>query len=219
MKIKLKAWDPSLKSMWDLSSNAQGIVSHNITSSFDQTGKLELMVNQTIDRNTVKRWALVTLFYTGCFDKYGKEICEGDIVEWSRTAYHFPDQSHLQTITYKSPVIWKEGSFLISEGQLNNCFLCAYADEIPGSESNMLTIIGNIYHNPELLKLVVCPGCAGDGIYKEVTVIMSETEIYRNATPVGECWTCEGSGFVNEQAGKQYLNKKGLKVKLKPWNP
>lgn len=72
--------------------------------------------------------------YTGLNDKNGKEIYEGDIVQF--TIEH---EEEIDDVTYKEAVHFSEGCFNV-DGEVP---LNAFSDECE--------VIGNIYENPELL--------------------------------------------------------------------
>ena len=79
--------------------------------------------------NTIFSEGTPVMDFTGLHDKNGKEIYEGDVVQYSYNDY--------ETLL-KSPVEYHEGAFYP---------VC----EIP-EEARHFEVIGNIYENPELLK-------------------------------------------------------------------
>jgi len=76
--------------------------------------------------------------FTGLKDKNGKEICEGDIVEWKPVVL---DRK------MRGKVIWhmESGAWFVKDdiGDCNHLGLLLYIST---------EVIGNIYENPELLK-------------------------------------------------------------------
>lgn len=72
--------------------------------------------------------------YTGLKDKNGVEIYEGDIVEWVSTHKGATQNKHIDEVRW-----------------MDDGWLCLYPwiHEIGAAE---MTIIGNIYENPELLE-------------------------------------------------------------------
>jgi uncharacterized phage protein (TIGR01671 family) len=94
-----------------------------------------------VDRDTVGQ-------YTGLKDKNGKEIYEGDIVEFTWFDYVGSDTQFKGLVKYRSGLyeIWKNDKteFFGSDGAfiLNHVWL----------QDEEFEVIGNIYENPELLK-------------------------------------------------------------------
>lgn len=78
---------------------------------------------------------------TGLFDKNGKEIFEGDIVEFED--YYI--ESDLPYIN-RGIVEWSQGQFTITNRA------SVYMEDLIDGEFIDLTILGNIYENPELLE-------------------------------------------------------------------
>lgn len=78
--------------------------------------------------------SLIPMQFTGLHDKNGKEIYEGDIIETYIGSVYFVDFNY--------------GGYCLAEfGHTGD------ADKLIGTydPSNYLTVIGNIYENPELL--------------------------------------------------------------------
>ena len=92
--------------------------------------------------------------FTGLKDKNGKEIYEGDIVEWfSKFA-----GTNIETPAKRGTVKFQDQtvSYIISYQDIENRnyykeFNADYGDET-GCYMNSIEIIGNIYQNPELFK-------------------------------------------------------------------
>ena len=85
---------------------------------------------------------IVLMQSTGLFDKKGKEIFEGDIVQFE-DCYEFSDYLYVNT----GIVEWCQGGFHIT-----NRDSVSMEDLIDGDLLDV-TIIGNIYENPELLEV------------------------------------------------------------------
>ena len=79
---------------------------------------------------------------TGLFDKDGKEIFEGDVVEFED--YYI--ESDLPYIN-RGIVEWSQGQFIITNRA------SVYMEDLIDGEFLDLTILGNIYENPELLEV------------------------------------------------------------------
>lgn len=80
---------------------------------------------------------------TGLFDKSGKEIYEGDVVQ-------FEDCSEASHFLYINTGIveWSQGSFTITNRE------SVIMEDLLDGEFLDVTIIGNIYENPKLLQEV-----------------------------------------------------------------
>lgn len=89
--------------------------------------------------------------FTGLKDKNGREIYEGDIVnfvDFDTTGGHRADREYRGVVKYQSGIyeIWKnnDSEFFDSDGAfiLNHAWL----------QDDEFEVIGNIYENPELIK-------------------------------------------------------------------
>lgn len=95
---------------------------------------------------------LVFSQWTGLLDKNGKEIYEGDVL--SSDEYPFVGDGGLN---YVAEVVFEDGGFhavlsMTKEGRerVNGV---AEGNSVSGAGMSELEIIGNIYENPELLKV------------------------------------------------------------------
>lgn len=121
-EIKFRAWDKELKMM---------------VYSKEQAGHIEYDTNPVDSINIMLNeddYGLEYMQYTGLKDKNGKDIYEGDIVEFSNKLHGY--------------INFKEAKFIIVyieknlPKQIQDC----------GTYLNCYEVIGNIYGNPELLK-------------------------------------------------------------------
>ena len=126
--IKFRAWDTKKNKMWP----AEEMGADELTINPDGRGFVN--VNSTSPRLSHYATHLIPLQFTGLHDRNGKEIYEEDFyrdiddrvyrIEWGNTTFRF------FAVTLEPPII------LIGIDSLK-----------PGE------VIGNIYENPELLKV------------------------------------------------------------------
>lgn len=104
--------------------------------------------DETVDPDTVGQ-------YTGLRDKNGKEIYEGDIVEWlffyivcSSNGANGDREELL-----KGVIEWRQGGFVfrVLENDFENAGWYSISDLNTETQTDV-EVIGNIYDNPELLK-------------------------------------------------------------------
>jgi len=95
-----------------------------------------IALNETIDHNKPTD---ILMQYTGLKDKNGKEIYEGDVVEWVWENGNI----------YREVVKWKE-----IPTEETSCFGFEFSGDLISKYGGRDTveIIGNIYENPELLE-------------------------------------------------------------------
>ncbi len=130
-EIKFRAWDRDKNNMLDpgyISLDGSGLQSY-----FNEAE--ELWYHNDID--------IILLQYTGLKDKNGKEIYEGDILDRNDKllcVVTFEDGKFGWNIRYKNPEL----------NQRQDYFGRSYANQ---EEASKLEVIGNIYENPELLKV------------------------------------------------------------------
>lgn len=88
--------------------------------------------------------------FTGLLDKNGKEIYEGDIVEWLFFSHGcYGEQEHY----LKGCIEWHQGGFIfnVTKNDSENAGFYAISDLNTDTESDV-KILGNIYDNPYLIK-------------------------------------------------------------------
>lgn len=96
----------------------------------------------------------IPMQFTGLKDKNGKEIYEGDIIEWEKKEW-YEENKRLET-----PKVVKEHKTIEWETEIENCSCCSkiYAfgynisDDYSPLTADKIEVIGNIYENPELIK-------------------------------------------------------------------
>ena len=131
-EIKFRVWDNRLKKfVQDFWLDSDGSLYYPNTDLPYKTG-------EKLDNRNVRDLAPL-MQYTGLKDKNGVEIYEGDICEW------IDSDKDIR----KSEVFFARGGFKINNFNFNSYDCLMY--QSPNGIKNNLTIIGNIYENPELL--------------------------------------------------------------------
>ena len=130
-EIKFRVWDKKNNKMFD-----------DITGEF--INEIETTVNQTLD--FVKRSGMVEVMqFTGLLDKNGKEIYEGDIVE-----FEYLEELH-QSVKLKGIFVFNEDELRYEIDVLNNEDYTCLSYTGNGTFFGF-KIMGNKFENPELLK-------------------------------------------------------------------
>jgi uncharacterized phage protein (TIGR01671 family) len=99
------------------------------------------MVNFTLEDNyvfSIRQDGIELMQYTGLLDKNGKEIYEGDVVQYRVSPSHTPYAYH------KAQVTFEHGAFTPLPGY-------AGSDDLSDFHNTSYEVIGNIYENPEIL--------------------------------------------------------------------
>jgi len=129
---KYRAWDNKGERML-------GVRRLNFVVSSEGLGKSEFwVINEPSVILEVSLDNVELMRYTGLKDKNGKEIWEGDVLKW--TPWRI---SSGHKATKISEVIWSVGAWRLSGNE-------AWAMAIYTN----IEVIGNIYENPELVKVV-----------------------------------------------------------------
>lgn len=138
--IKFRMWDLKEEEM-----NYQIVNGIYFEGTLEGTGTLKMEVNRFFEKLQRK---FIIMQFTGLCDKNGKEIYEGDIVEFKllRTATADSDISVDSNPFFGriGPIIFKDGMFLIDG--------IATMRTAAGDYSYAVEVIGNVYENPQLLE-------------------------------------------------------------------
>jgi uncharacterized phage protein (TIGR01671 family) len=122
-EIKFRAWDNLAKKMCD---------------------DFLYFVEDAVYQHQANPWRdtrFIPMQYTGLKDTSGKEIYDGDLMQFGPTERStvgpYTPLAEEGTI---SPVVYKEGKFQLEEADLYDCL-----------RWHEMEVVGNIYENPELL--------------------------------------------------------------------
>lgn len=132
MILKFRAWMKSLKWMCDVTNISFDSKFVDICQQGDTERYTEMSVE--FDEITLMQ-------STGLFDKNGKEIFEGDIVQFE-DCYEVSDFLYINT----GIIEWCQGGFHVTNRD------SVLMEDLLDGDSLDVTIIGNIYENPELLE-------------------------------------------------------------------
>ena len=132
MKPKFRAWLKSLKWMCDVTNISFDSKFVDICQQGDTERYTEMSVE--FDEITLMQ-------STGLFDENGGEIFEGDIVQFE-DCYVVSDSLYINT----GIIEWCQGGFHVTNRD------SVLMEDLLDGDSLDVTIIGNIYENPELLE-------------------------------------------------------------------
>lgn len=129
-EIKFRAWDLELKTMWSNAQNAYDTIHHH---SRDNSKGLEESLQGNCFQEVLEDPNYIIMQFTGLKDKNGKEIYEGDILQFDQTSVK----------VFRRVVTFHEGCFGYRD------LTGAWCSPIKGIEWE---VIGNIHENGDLLK-------------------------------------------------------------------
>lgn len=131
-RVRFKIWDKT-RNKWLTSNCGQFLLNQNGDLVFHQEGLNPLEeVKSVIDYEIVRD--------TGLKDKNGKEIYEGDILQF------YNDVDYIIKPGY-AKVVFKDGAFCCKHFKYGTEYLA----NMDMSDMD-ITVVGNIYENPELLE-------------------------------------------------------------------
>ncbi|MDT2398669.1 YopX family protein [Enterococcus avium] len=127
---KFKAWDKYHEMMVSI-------------ISFDFENKIAYVEQENGDRYDIHFDNLIFLQSTGLKDKNGVEIFEGDVVQWGDTPHWEEEPIRVAVVKINPDIQFDSNVGIFQYGKF------AYQDT-----ERFLTILGNIYENPELLEAI-----------------------------------------------------------------
>ena len=125
-EYKFRAWDETEKHMY----NWGNLINQNLKNIFTITEQCGYILMQ----------------YTGLHDENGKEIYEGDIIEFSYDMF----VGNFDTFVAKGKVVFEEGAFYV-EVFANERTTKDEAYLLYSINLDTIEVVGNIYENKELL--------------------------------------------------------------------
>ena len=135
--IKFRAWDNIMKE-WLLGYEYPNLGGFSIVGETMMMGEWSSVLTDMLHGKFGERGEeLKIMQYTGISDKNGKEIYEGDILEY--------EDEHGLTEDFIEPVEWIEDEYTAGFGTENSANVWAEV-------ARLSKVIGNIYENPELLE-------------------------------------------------------------------
>jgi len=137
--IKFRAWDKENKQMITSSQGVSTIIRRHI---LDYPG---LGLGTGEGNSEVKKGKFEIMQFTGSFDKNGKEIYEGDIIENENKEKLLIVWVEDICAFYQSMIPWSR----ITTTQVKNLI-----PHMVDMRFNHKEVIGNIYENPELLQTI-----------------------------------------------------------------
>ena len=130
---------------WDVESNEMTLPNDILEVLVSMKNEVYAMVkgrNETL--GGINRDNTILMQYTGLKDKNGTEIYEGDIVRLQNSPIE-------NGVDYNALIVFKYGGFCAIDGTIDNYAVSRYRLSDFDLE---ITVLGNIYENPELLERV-----------------------------------------------------------------
>jgi uncharacterized phage protein (TIGR01671 family) len=125
-QIKFRAWNPDDKR-----------IEYPLVFAICSNGKLQPLIKCSDGNRAYKDYPIMQ--YTGLTDKNGKEIYEGDIIQWTSSNVFSLGEIRKVQINYVEAQYWGQGRNL-----------GVYLAELLANEK--CEVIGNVFENPELLQ-------------------------------------------------------------------
>lgn len=153
-EIKFRAWDKEEKKMWWNVQNAYDTLGsyckHEDEDDLNNCSCIETSYPHKMMSfmNVLEDESLITMQYTGLKDRNKTEIYEGDCLRYyNRKGSSFGHSVHI--------VIWQEhkGRFALEIPDDKSNEPRAFTNHGAKWDEEKFTVIGNIYENPELLKV------------------------------------------------------------------
>ena len=135
--IKFRAWNKNTKKMYKIGQ----ITLEKGTWNYEPDNR------EYVGMSIPYQPSFMLMQYTGLKDENGKEIYEGDIIEFSYDMF----VGNFDTFVAKGKVVFEEGAFYVEVFE-NERTTKDEAYLLYSINLDTIEVIGNIYDNPELLE-------------------------------------------------------------------
>lgn len=136
---------------WDNVVNKMNYHDESCDKSLMMCFSGSIFSNEGEDAWTCRDYRFFLMQYTGLKDDNGKEIYDGDIIEYTFCSHGYCGKRQTEVVIFKGGIFGIESDIGTDRGTIPDNYMVPLSDhQFFGGHLREIKIIGNIYENPEL---------------------------------------------------------------------